>query len=630
MKLLGIDTGGTFTDFVAYENGRLVTHKRLSTPDAPERAILEGMRDLGVRPSDAFALAHGTTVGTNAVLEHKGARTAYVTNRGFADTLTIGRQTRDALYDLTPSPTPPPVPRELCLETGGRMDPRGDAVDNLSDADLEALLKQIAALAPEAVAINLLFSFVDARFERAIESALAARFPDLFVSRSSTVLPQYGEYERGVATWLNSYTGPVLQSYIRRLRDRLSGGVIRLMQSDGRMLAADKVGEYAVRMLLSGPAGGVTAMAHVGKTMGRDRLLGFDMGGTSTDVSMIDGEIELTDTGNIARHPVAVPMIDIHTIGSGGGSIAALDAGGLLRVGPASAGAHPGPACYGRGGRCATVTDANFILGRLPDRLGDSLTLDRDAATQAIRPIADALGVGVEDAARGVIKVVDEQMIQALKVMSVHRGKDPEQCLLFGFGAAGGLHICALADGLRIKEAVVPAHAGVFSALGMLLAPQGVHMSHAVCAAADDTDDVELNARFDALAEDAARELREQGVEPGRTARHVDLRYRGQSQCLRLERRPVKHLVRNFHDAHARLYDYALDLPVEIVSLHVSAEAPAMLDRKEVRAKQNEAPQTIKGPRVVPRTDGTVYVAEGWSARTDDRGHLRLSRTSAS
>ncbi|NIR99194.1 MAG: hydantoinase/oxoprolinase family protein, partial [Gammaproteobacteria bacterium] len=361
--LLGVDTGGTFTDFVLSDgDGALRIHKLLSTPQAPEEAIVQGVRELGLDRGEDLRVIHGSTVATNAVLEGKGARTALITNRGLADMLSIGRQVRHALYDLQPRPTSPPVPPELCLETGGRLDAQGRVIEPLTDADLEELRRKLRALAPEAVAINLLFSFLDERFERAVEGIVPE---GVFVSRSSAVLREYKEYERGVTTWLNAYVGPLVDGYLQRLQAALAPAALAVMQSSGATIEARQAGRQAVHLLLSGPAGGLSGARYVARRAGREQVLTFDMGGTSTDVALIHGEPQLTSEGHIGGYPVAIPMVDMHTIGAGGGSIAWVDAGGLLQVGPRSAGAHPGPACYGRGGEAPTVTDAHLVLGRL-------------------------------------------------------------------------------------------------------------------------------------------------------------------------------------------------------------------------------------------------------------------------
>ncbi|MGH8569283.1 MAG: hydantoinase/oxoprolinase N-terminal domain-containing protein, partial [Gammaproteobacteria bacterium] len=338
--VLGVDAGGTFTDFVAYDGRGFRVHKVLSTPEAPERAILAGIEALGL-PGAGWSIIHGTTVATNAVLEGKGARTCLVTNRGFRDLLTIGRQARRDLYDLCPGPCAPPVPRELCLEAGGRIGADGGVLDPVTEEDLAALAASVRGLEAEAVAIDCLFSYLNPSHERAIEAALPA---GVFVSRSSEVLPERREYERGIATWLNAYTGPRIHGYLERLAGALPGVRIAVMQSAGETLSAASASRRAVHLLLSGPAGGVMGARAVARGAGHERFLTLDMGGTSTDVALVDGEVVLTSEGRLGPYPVAVPMVDIHSIGAGGGSIAYADAGGLLRVGPASAGADPGPA----------------------------------------------------------------------------------------------------------------------------------------------------------------------------------------------------------------------------------------------------------------------------------------------
>lgn len=450
MVLLGIDTGGTFTDFIVYKDEKLITHKVLSTPKAPEQAILQGIKDLQL-DTENLTIVHGSTVATNALLEGKGVTTAYITNFGLGDVLSIGRQTRKELYNLQPEKHAPPVAKEYCLETGGRLSSTAEVIEELTAAQLEKLEQQIKTLAPKAVAINLLFSYLDDTAEKRIEKIIPG---SIFVSRSSDVLAEYKEYERGIATWLNSYVGPLVQDYLSRLQDTLANASIAVMQSAGGTIAANFAGQQAVHMLLSGPAGGLAAAKFMGDITSQQRLLTFDMGGTSTDVAMIDGELQLSSEGVIAGYPVAIPMVDMHTIGAGGGSIASVDAGGLLQVGPESAGADPGPACYGNNGTVATVTDANLVLGRLRADafLGGGMQLDIVAAENAIKPIAEKLKLSIEDAATGIISIANEHMAHALRVMSVQRGIDPRELSLVSFGGAGGLHVCALADALAMKK----------------------------------------------------------------------------------------------------------------------------------------------------------------------------------
>jgi N-methylhydantoinase A len=682
MALLGIDTGGTFTDFVLWQDGRLRLHKVLSTPAAPERAILQGIAELGLAPERLQAglqLVHGSTVATNAVLEGKGARTLYVANRGLADLLTIGRQARAELYALQPRPRPPPVPTELCVETGGRLAADGSLVEPLTAQDIDALRAAVTRLAPEAVAISLLFSFIDDRAERSIAEALPA---GLFVSRSSEVLPLIGEYERGIATWLNARLGPLVSGYIERLRDGLPGMRISVMQSSGEAVAASQAAGQAVRLLLSGPAGGLAGAGFVGRAAGIERLLTFDMGGTSTDVALVDGAPRLTTQGQIAGFPVAVPMVDMHTIGAGGGSIARVDAGGMLLVGPESAGADPGPVCYGRGGLEPTVTDANLVLGRLrPEAfLGGRMRLDPGAARAALARLGQRMGLlseqAPEQAALGVVEVANEHMTRALRVISVQRGIDPRDCHLCSFGGAGGLHVCALADALGMTRALVPERAGVLSALGMLVTPPGRLLTRTWLGLLAERDDAAVATALEQLSDEGAETLAAEGVavDAIRREHSVDLRYRGQSYTLNLDWRGRAATAEAFRALHHARYGHDLDLPIELVNLRVrlSAPAPAVtLTASPGRSQtpssaQNQTPTQTptqtppvtasssaarvaelfgcerpvpvlvraalavgasqEGPAVILDEVATTWLAPGWRALRDGAGNLLLSR----
>ncbi len=652
--LLGVDTGGTFTDFIVYDGDGLRVHKVLSTPAAPEQAILQGIRELGLQ-GQSFYLIHGSTVATNAVLERKGVRVAYVTNRGFGDVLTIGRQARRELYNLQPQPEPPPVPAELCLETGGRLAADGSVVEALTDVDCDDLLRRIEALRPQAVAINLLFSFLDDRFERRIEALL----PDtLFVSRSSEVLPEQREYERGIATWLNAWVGPLVEGYVNRLQAAVEPAPVSVMQSSGLTISAAQAARRAVRLLLSGPAGGLMGARRAGRVLGIERLLTFDMGGTSTDVALIDGRVTLTSEGCIGPWPVAVPMVDMHTIGAGGGSLAHVDDGGMLQVGPQSAGADPGPACYGRGGRQATVTDANLVLGRLrPDAfLGGDMTLDVNAAREAVQALAAQLGVSPEDAAQGVVDVANEHMAQALRVISVQRGVDPADFTLTAFGGAGGLHVCALADALGMQRALVPVHAGVLSALGMLAAPRGRQLSHTVQALLAEQREQDMAARFAELAADGLAELQAEGVDRDEidTVFSLDLRYVGQSYTLNIPYHNILQACEDFHRLHQRRFGHRLATDVELVNLRVGLHAaepelPLRTASTTTRGaprervvlvgvaervpvwQRNDLPvgRPIEGPALVVDAVATTCLEAGWRAVRHATGSLLLERTKA-
>jgi N-methylhydantoinase A len=654
MIIVGIDTGGTFTDLVLWRDGSVRTHKVLSTPTAPEQAILRGIAELGLDPTGLHVI-HGSTVATNAVLEGKGARTVYVANRGLGDLLSIGRQARPDLYDLQPPARLPPVPPELLVETGGRLGADGHWVEPLTAADLDALMTAVVRLAPESVAINLLFSYLDESAERALEEAVPK---GLFVARSSEVLPLVGEYERGIATWINARIGPIVARYIGRLTDGLSEARVSVMQSSGEAVTASQAGRHAARLLLSGPAGGLAGAAFAGAYAGCPRLLTFDMGGTSTDVAVVDGEPRLTTGGRIAGFPIALPMVDMHTIGAGGGSIARLDAGGMLLVGPESAGADPGPACYRRGGRDATVTDANLVLGRLDPNgfLGGRMRLDPDAAHAALSRLGHAMGISTEEAALGVVRLADEHMARALRVISVQRGLDPRDFILTSFGGAGGLHVCALADALGITRALVPVHAGVLSALGMVVTPAGRTLTRTRLGLLAEAGEAEIEAALVALAESGIAELEQEGLARAdlRVERSLDLRYRGQSHTLNLPWDDVAGTIAAFHERHREHYGHRLDLPVELVNLRVRIRGPiANLALPPIVPSGRRKPRRCSdaygcptpvlcwtredigeghrrvGPAIITDALATTWLAPGWRADLDAVGNLMLQRVVA-
>lgn len=661
---LGIDTGGTFTDFTLLAAGQLRVHKVLSTPAAPQDAILSGIRELGLQTmasNGELVIIHGTTVATNAALQDKGVRTVYITNRGLKDVLLIGRQTRQQLYDLTPALQHHALDENLMLEINARLDAQGNVIEPLTTADLDTLQRQVEALQPVAIAINLLFSFLDPEHEKRIEALFAK---DYFVSRSSSVLPQQREYERGMTTWLNAWLGPLIKAYLLSLGRAVAPSKLAIMQSSGLTISADHAAERAVNLLLSGPAGGLAAAVHIGRQTGQQQLMTFDMGGTSTDVALLEGEIRLTDQGRISSYPVAVPMADIHTIGAGGGSIAFVDAGGLLQVGPASAGASPGPACYGRGGTAATVTDANLLLGRLREDafLGGKMPLHQDAAAAALRPLAQALQISITAVALGIIKIANENMIQALRVISIQRGYDPRDFTLMSFGGAGGLHICELADALEIRQAIVPVNSGVLSALGMLAAQPGRELVRTRQGLMDDIDEGDLALELQQLLQEAQAELRQEGVFSTRHQYHVDLRYQGQTYSIAIAYQGIAAAVQEFHQAHQRLYGHALTKAVELLSLrvHVEAERPPFklpeLDTTDRAQALDSSPAAalladnfvdeqgravsvplyqrgdlpinclLTGPALIIEEHTTVFLQADWQATLDKTGNLQLQR----
>ncbi|HVK98498.1 MAG TPA: hydantoinase/oxoprolinase family protein [Dongiaceae bacterium] len=653
MLSLGVDTGGTFTDFVLLTADGLHIHKVLSTPAAPEQAILQGISELGldaaVRAGNV-RIVHGSTVATNAALEGKGARTAFITNRGFADLLTIGRQTRRELYNLQPDLPSPPVPADLCFATGGRVDKQGQVIEFLSDTDIAQLVAQLQAANVEAIAVTLLFSFRNTDAERRLLEALS---PHWFTSISSDVLPETGEFERGIATWLNASLGPKVKHYLARLQEGVNPSPLAIMQSSGGTMSADQAGDRAVHMLLSGPAGGLAAARFIAGQLGTARLLTFDMGGTSTDVALVDGDLRLTNEGRIGPWPVAVPQVDMHTIGAGGGSIAWVDAGGLLQVGPQSAGAAPGPACYGRGGTLPSVTDANALLGRLrPDHfLGGRMTLELDAARQALQPLAERLGLSLEDTALGILRIANEHMARALRVISVQRGYDPRHFRLCCFGGAGGLHVCALADALGMDKALVPQYGGVLSALGMLVAPAQGQASQAAGEKLTDLNATHIEALSQSLAITAAAGLHSPSSTPNLLP-SLDLRYQGQRYYLNIPwQGDSVQAETDFHAAHAARFGHRLTTAVEVVNLRVRAQVageamswpewpkgPAATPRQHCSLSGFDQPvplyqredlaqgQVITGPALVVETVSTLLIEAGWQATPDRHGHLLLDR----
>jgi N-methylhydantoinase A len=643
--LLGVDTGGTFTDLVRSVGGSLQVLKVASTPAAPERAILAGVAELDLGGAD-LRVAHGSTVATNAVLEGRGARVLYVADRGLGDVLAIGRQTRAELYQLRPEISEPP--QAEVLEVGGRRDADGALVDPLTAEDLEALDAALASGRFDAVAVNLLFSFLDAAGETAIRDRIAGR---VSVSLSSEVLPQMREYERGMATWMNARVGPLVSGYLQALSAGLPQATISVMQSSGGTIAAAQAARRGVELLLSGPAGGLVGARHMAALAGRGRILTLDMGGTSTDVALIDGELRITEQGRIGGYPLAVPMVDMHTIGAGGGSIARVDPGGLLQVGPESAGADPGPACYGRGGAEATVTDADLLLGRIhPETmLGGRMGLEVQAAGAALRRLGEAMGCDAQAAAMGVIRLADEHMAAALRVISMQRGEDPRDATLVSFGGAGGLHVCALAEALAIGQAMVPAYAGVLSALGMLVAPRSRLRVHAMPGRLQQIADADAEQRFAAMEAAVRDELLAEGADDIDLSRAVDLRYLGQSHALTLAW--GGDLAERFHALHQARYGHALDEPIELVNLRVTGTAPAAtVALPNLPERPDAAPWrhaqvfgeveavpvwrrddlgvgwSCTGPALVADTVASTWIARGWQATLDAYGNLLLDR----
>lgn len=617
---IGVDTGGTFTDFVRVDRDGLTTHKVRSTPDDPSRAILEGLRALG--GADAGDVVHGSTVATNAVLERRGARVALVATAGFEDVIHIGRQTRPELYNIFVKPRTPLVDRALVFGIRERLDAGGLVVTPLDAADLDAVVARVKASGAEIAAVCLLHSYANPLHENLVAAALRAA--GVAVCTSFEVLPEYREFERWSTTVVNAYVTPLMDRYLARLESSLGRAArLSVMQSNGGSISAGAARAQAVRTVLSGPAAGVVGARAVAAAAGFQNVISFDMGGTSTDVSLLDDQVRTTTDGRVGEFPVRVPIIDIHTVGAGGGSIAAIDSGGALRVGPESAGAEPGPACYGKGTHL-TVTDANLLVGRLDaDKFfGGRMTLDVERARAAAEPLAAALKVSVRSLAEGVIRVANANMERAIRVVSVERGYDPRDFALLAFGGAGGMHACEIADALDMRTVIVPRQAGVLSALGMLMADVTKDYTASVLMRADELSARELAARYAPLVEAGRRDLANEGLTGSKAvcSKWIDVRYVGQSYEISLPFTPGYRAA--FDRLHGKTYGYANPArPVEVVNIRVVAAGKADKPRLSRRRTGRAAPRS-RGPRVITSPEATIYVPRGWSFREDALGNV--------
>jgi N-methylhydantoinase A len=684
VRAIGVDVGGTFTDLALWddERGALAVFKLPSVSHDPARGILDGLQTLvareGVLPEALTFIAHGTTVATNALLEGKGARTGLLTTRGFRDLLEIARQKRPHLYDLQADKPPPLVPRFLRREVRERLAWDGTVVEKLSLDDVKEALDALQAEDVEALAVCFLYSFVDPTHERLVAAEIRARFPEAFVSLSSEVSPEFREYERLSTTVINAYLGPLVSRYLQRFGDDVGKLGIRhapyVNQSNGGIISVTAAAEQPVRTLLSGPSAGVMGAAWVSAAAGIASIITFDMGGTSTDVARVeDGRPVIGVQRTIAGYPVRIPSLEIETVGAGGGSIAWVDSGGALRVGPHSAGAHPGPACYGRGGTAPTVTDANVVLGRLSSTqlLDGQMTLRRELAEEAIAGLAAQLGASPVEAARGVLSVVQTNMLGAIRVVSVRKGYDPRAYTLVAFGGAGPLHAAALARDLGIQRVLVPPAPGILCALGLLVAPLRLDLVRTRVALLEAVAGGEIAQAFEDLDQQACTWLDHEAVPlfRRRHARAFDMRYVGQNFELTVAEpagtSPVDApaLHRAFLREHERVYGYAApDEPVQIVALRLTAfadrelppmpvlPAAATADPREARTGERavyfeeardfvatpiyrrerlRAGHRLVGPAIVEQMDSTTVIPGGQEARVDERANLVILTGSA-
>ncbi|HJR06107.1 MAG TPA: hydantoinase/oxoprolinase family protein [Pyrinomonadaceae bacterium] len=616
---VGVDTGGTFTDFVyaAEGDGRVGMFKLASTPADPSRAIIAGLQRIAAElktPLRELEIVHGTTVGTNALLERRGARAALVTTAGFEDVLAIGRQARPALYDLDATRPDAIIPRALRFGVAERVAATGEVLEALDETALAALVEKLKRARVESVAVSLLFSFVHPEHERMIARALEVLGMPLSVSHE--ILPEYREFERTSTVAINAYLQPLMGAYLKRLS--APQRQLRVMQSSGGSISARRAAREPVRTILSGPAGGVVGALRAVRDAGFSDIITFDMGGTSTDVALCaGGQLQTTNEATVAALPVAVPVLDIHTVGAGGGSIARVDAGGSLRVGPESAGASPGPAAYGRG-TLPTVTDANLVLGRFggASLLGGDFKLDSaralDALEQLAREIQAASGraakTTAQDAALGVVRVVNAGMERALRVVSVERGFDSRSFALVSFGGAGGLHAVALAESLRIPRVIVPQRPGALSALGALASDVVMDASRTVMLdASGERQARELERAFQTMERTARAALRREGFgdERQRHARTVAARYKGQSFELEIAWQPKRSLADAFRSAHLARYGYAQETEsaVEIVSARLRSRGLVEQLKRERFARRTSRSAAV----VAPQQSALVY-----------------------
>lgn len=632
--LLGVDVGGTFTDAVLVRtDGSIRTAKARSTPEDQSIGVLAAVA-AALGDADGAAsvtrFAHGMTVATNALLEGRGARTALLATAGFTDLVELGRQARPQLYRLCASPPSPLAPPELRFPVPERMTPTGP----LRPLDVQAataLVTELGARAPEAIAVALLHSYAHPEHELLLGELLRKLLPHVHVTLSHQLVGTFREYERAASAEIDASLSPLLAGYLRRLGDSARAASLpqpQIMQSSGGLIDAETAASHAALTVLSGPAGGVGGALLLAERAGERNLLCLDMGGTSCDVCLIlDGKIAETATREIAGRPLALPSLDIHTVGAGGGSIAWRDGGGALRVGPRSAGADPGPACYGLGGREPTVTDANLLLGRLPAglALAGDLVLDREAAERAVAGLAKSLGLDTLACAEGIVRIAELEMLRALRVMSVERGVDPRGLALMCFGGAGPLHAAALATELGIPRVLCPSASGVLCALGLAAAAPRRDAARTVMLSGPELDARSLDAERKRLIERVVSEL---GCEPAELRLRAELRYRGQSFELSIEAGPAtgpEQLRGAFSEEHERRYGYRdEDAEIELVTLRVSAIGPAPELRLAAPETSLSPGRAIAGPAVCPLPGATLYVPAGWSGSIDAHGTIVL------
>ena len=668
---VGVEVGGTFTDLVAFRGDTVTITKVPSTPHAPEQGAFNAVLESGLAIGEIEDFAHGSTVATNAILERKGERVAFVTTAGFRDLLQLQRQDRRNIYNLRYQNPVSVVPRESCFEVTERMLSDGSVAVALDeDAVRRTLAPQLRAGGYRAIAICLLNAFANPAHEQRVADLLQAELPDVTVTISTDVVNEFREYERANTTALSAYVQPVIAGYLTRfskwLAEQSFTGHFTVMQSNGGRLPAEAMGRNAISALFSGPAAGVVGAARQAARSSYDNLITFDMGGTSTDVSLIEhGEFRMSTETVIDGLPVRTPVLDIATVGAGGGSLVWIDEGGMLRVGPQSAGATPGPACYGKGGTRPTITDAHIVCGtiRADIMLGNHIRIDRDAARRAFQPVADALGVTIEAAAESAILLANANIVRAIQLVSTERGRDPRDYAVVPFGGAGPLHAASVAKDLGVETVVVPPNAGVISAYGLLASDYVKFQSRTHKVRLSDEAIAPLAADVAQLRESLASQFAEIGLAgPLQWKLGVDMRFVGQAfevtvelDVEQIDALDADRLRTLFLDAHERIYFHGVgsNRAIEIISLRLAARKPLAHLPRLVR--QNEAahalPDTplffdgawhdcrriaegalaagdeVGGPAVIEGMTSTVLIPPGWASRLDAEDNLILTRT---
>ncbi len=680
MRVVGVDIGGTFTDLMLYdtETRAVHVHKVRSTPDDPGRAMIHGLVELcgnaGITPASLDGVFHGTTVATNAVLEHRGAEAGMLTTRGFRDIVHIGRHQRPQHYsimqDIPWQARPFVKRRNRHVVTERIAPPAGEVLEPLNADEVRAAARALKRAGVESVAVCFLFSYLNPEHERRAAEILSEEIPGAFITSSSDIFPQFREFERFTTAIMNAFVGPATGRYLDRLAGALATegvpGKLHVMMSNGGVASSETAARKPVTLLLSGPAAGVLGGSWAGETSGRKRLITFDVGGTSADIGIVTesgiAEASARDT-EVAGYPLLVPMIDIHTIGAGGGSISYVDEGGAFRVGPRSAGASPGPAAYGHGGEEPTLTDANVVLGRIdPDRfLGGEMKLDRELATAAVQRLADALGLGLLETAEGIVTIANANMSGAIRSRTVQKGHDPRDFALVAFGGAGPMQAAEVAESLGIPEVIVPPYPGITSAMGLLTSDLKYDQMRTVFMTEGAIDVERIDREIGAAVDELRARLREDGVADGEieVAAGLDCRYAGQGYELRVplpDERFGQDVLEGFHRLHEQEYGHAFRDPIEVVNLRVTAfgkrprvELPASGNGGEPLLGEGQSVfrrngsltshptrfwersllavgATVEGAAVVFQRDSTTIVPPGWTARADASGSLILSR----